>query len=475
MLAKYGSIQLLGKFLPGIISFFVASALTRLLPPEQFGVYGIASAVSQLVALAAFGWVGLSVMRLTTGRQLEARFVGSVIAVFGAIVLVVCAGSALSLLLPIVSEMAQFVGAVVFGCIVFAYFDLKSSFYTASFDFLPLLLLNLTRTAISGAATIVVAGLGGSGLAAFFASSATMLAVCILWRRRSSRIAGLAVDWQVVKRICAFGLPIAGGLLLFAATGWSDRLVLSVQSGAAAVGFYTAGTLIIQNTLQFASQAIGSAAYPLAVLAYESGNRWTCDRQLEQNFIALVGFLLPASIGLSILAPNIAEVLVGQEYREAVINLTPLLAAAAVISGIRGNFVDHSFQLTSATWHYMGISADMTIVNIAALLLLVPHYGYMGAGAACLLTAVVGLVHALVASRRVYRIPFPMREVGKVMAAALAMSLALGLVAQFRGAAALLGQIGGGLFVYGIVACGLNLLNVRHSAVTMLVRRRADR
>lgn len=475
MLAKYGTIQLLGRFLPGIAGFFVAAALTRLLAAEQFGVYGLASAVSQLVALAGFGWLGLSVTRLTTGREPEPRFTGSVAAVFGAIVLAVCACGAVSLLLPIASETARLVSAAVFGCVAFAYFDLKSSFYTAALDFLPLLRLNLTRAAISGAVTILAAGWSGSGLVAFIAACAAMLAVCLLWPRRHSRRAALAVDWQTVKRICAFGLPIAGSLLLFAAAGWTDRLVLDIESGTAAVGFYTAATFIVQNTLQFASQAIGSAAYPLAVLAYESGNRRTCERQLEQNFIALFGFLLPAGIGLSMLAPNIAQVLVGQEYREAVVRLTPLLAAAAVISGIRGNFIDHAFQLTGTTWHYMGISADMTAVNIAALLLLVPHYGYMGAGAACLLTACAGLAHALLASRRVYRIPFPTGELGKVVAAALAMSVALFSVAQLRGVTALLAQIGIGILVYAAAAYGLNLLNVRRAATARLMRWRAAR
>ena len=197
-------------------------------------------------------------------------------------------------------------------------------------------------------------------------------------------------------------------------SGWTDRVILGVYSSTAAVGLYAAAAIIIQNTLQLAAQAIGSAAYPLAVVAYESGRRELAVRQLEQNFTVLVGILLPAGVGVCLLAPNIAASLVGRDYHDAVLVLTPLLAAAAVISGIRGNYIDHAFQLGGNTWHYLGISASMMIVNFAALLLLVPRYGYLGAGLASLATAMAGFLHALIASSRVYPMPIPFWNIAKI-------------------------------------------------------------
>jgi O-antigen/teichoic acid export membrane protein len=474
MLAKYGAIQLASRFLPGCIGFFVAASLTRLLEPEQYGLYGLASGMAQIVALSAFGWVGLSLTRLAAGRTFDSRLAGSTLAIFGAVAAAVVVASGLALLLPLGPANSHLVAATAFGCIALAYFDLKSSAYTASFEFLRLLALNLARALAAGVATIVAARFFGNGLGAFLASSAAVLVVCLLWRRRSGP-AGLAVDAATVKRIAAFGLPLAVSLSLFAAVGWGDRLVLNAESGVAAVGFYSAAAVLIQNTLQFASQAIGSAAYPLAVRAYENGEPRACDRQLEQNLVGLIGFLLPAATGMALLADNIGHVLVGQHYREAVVQLTPVLAATAVISGLRGNFVDHSFQLTGATWHCVAIAADMCFVDIAVLFLLVPRYGYMGAGLAGLVTAIVGLVHAIVASRRIYRLPFPAREIAKVLAAVFAMGLAIAPLASFTGAAALLIQTGSGCAVYVVAAFALNLLDVRHRSASLFMRWRAAR
>ncbi len=470
MLAKYGSIQLLGRFLPGVIGFLVAAALTRLLPPEQYGTYGLASALSQLFALAAFGWLGLSITRLATGRTADARFVNSVFAVFAVLAAFTVLVGGLAILLPLAPGVAAVAAAAAAGSLVFAYVDVNAAFLAARLDFGGFFALNVSRAAIGAALMSVAAYCSRNGLAVFTVSLSATLAVCLLFPRRVRISLSRGIDRQHVARLVGFGMPIAGSLCLFSLCGWSDRLVLGMDAGISAVGFYTAATVVVQGSLQMVAQAIGSAAYPLAVLAYDSGNRFASHRQLEQNFIALIGALIPGAVGLSLLAPNIVAILVGPSYRDAVIHLTPLLASAAVVSGIRGNFVDHAFQLTGSTSHYFWIAAGMAPVNLVALGLLVPRFGYMGAGAAVVLTEFTGLAHALIAARRVYRLPFPLRETAKVAAAVLAMAVALVPFAHLSGRAVLSGQICLGVAVYAVALWSLNLLNLRQAATSALLR-----
>jgi O-antigen/teichoic acid export membrane protein len=474
-LAKFGLLQLLGKFIPGIIGFLVAAVLTRLLTPDEYGVYGLAMALAQFGALSAFGWLGLSVTRLATGRVAGRRFELSVLAVFAAIAVIAAALAQAGFLFGVGSRHMQVINAVIFGGTVFGFFEIKSAFYTATFRFFPLFLFNLTRAAISAAAATAIAFSGGGGIAVFLGYCAAMWVVCLLFRSKHVRQEAFAIDLAVVRRVFAFGLPIAGSLILFAISGWTDRIVLNALSGAAAVGFYTAAMIIVQNTLQMAASAIASAAYPLAVVAYDSGDRLAVDRQLKQNFTALFGFMVPAATGLWLLGPSIAAVLVGKEYREAVISLTPLLAISAVLYAARGNFIDHAFQLTGKTHYFVPISAATAAVNLAALALLVPRYGYMGAGIASIITAVAGLLYALVQSRSVYPLTFPLPEIAKIIVADLAMAVALSSIIHLRGAAALCAQVAIGMFVYLIAALSLNLLNLRQSAMTAVLRWRTAR
>lgn len=470
MLAKFGLIQLLGKFIPGLIGFLVAAVLTRLLAPEEYGTYSLATALAQLVAFAGFGWMGLSVTRLTTGRPADPSFLSAVLVIFATLTGTMVAGAAVLSLVPDAASHGGIILATVLGATVLAYFDLKSSFYSASFDFTAFLVLNLIRAVTSAAVSLAVAYCGGSGLMTFLASCCAVPVACLISRGKRLLRPAPAIDREMIRRICAFGLPIAGSMTLFAASAWTDRLVLKLYDGAAAVGLYAAAVVVIQTPLQMAAQAIGAAAYPLAVVAYEHGGRSASDRQLEQNLVALLGILLPGGIALCMLAPNLAEVLVGKAYRDAVIALTPFVAATAVISGIRGNFIDYSFQLAGKTWSYFGIAAVMAVVNVAALFLLVPRYGYRGAGAASLATAAAGIAYALIASRRVYRIPFPTREIAKVLSATLAMAMVLKLLEPFRGPVALGAQIGVGAGTYGAAVFALNLLKLRHVTMMVLTR-----
>jgi O-antigen/teichoic acid export membrane protein len=471
MLVKYSLIQLVGKFVPGLIAFVVAAILTRLLSPADFGALGLATALAQLLSLAAFGWLGLSVMRLATGRSPDSGFAASVLAIFAATGVAVLALAPIAFLLPLEPGQGAIIAAAIVGGIVFAYFDLKSSFLTADFKFPAFLVMNLARAGASAVAALTAAYVMGGGLAVFLALCGATLAVTFLFGGPRT-VAASGVNRQAIRAICAFGLPISGSLTLFALSGWTDRVILGLYSGTAAVGLYAAAAIIIQNTLQLAAQAIGSAAYPLAVVAYESGRRDVAVRQLEQNFTVLLGILLPAGVGMCMLAPNIAASLVGRDYHDAILVLTPLLAAAAVISGIRGNFIDHAFQLSGNTWHYLGISASMMTVNFAALLLLVPRYHYLGAGLASLATAIAGFLHALIASRRVYPMPLPFWDVAKILASVVAMTAVLGPLVSLRGMAALCLQIAAGGTAYAAVFFALNILNLRHAALAMLLSRR---
>jgi hypothetical protein len=71
--------------------------------------------------------------------------------------------------------------------------------------------------------------------------------------------------------------------------------------------------------------------------------------------------------------------------------------------------------------------------------------------------------------------PFPSKELGKIILAVLAMALALSDTTQYRGVAALVTQIGIGGLTYGATALALNLLNLREAGWALLARRMAWR
>jgi O-antigen/teichoic acid export membrane protein len=471
MLIKYSLLQLIGKFVPGLIGFVVVAMLTRLLSPHEFGVFGIATALAQLIVVAGFAWLGLAVMRLATGQVEDPGFRASTLAAFGTAVAVIVVAAAAVCLTPFAAGYAGIVATAVFGGVVFALFDLRGAFYASICDFVSPMALSIARAVVVAAAAVAIAYQGGGGLAVSLGSSIAALCVIAVVCRSFVRLS--AVDAKDVRRIYAFGLPLAGGLALFAISSWSDRLVLDAYSGTAVVGLYAAATAIVQNTLQLAANAIGSTALPLAVLAHENGGPEGGDRQLGRNLVALSGLLLPTAVALCALAPNVAEVLVGPDYRAALVALTPFLVGAALISGIRGNCIDHCFHLTGTTWHLIVLAALMAAVNLAMLVLLVPRYAHIGAGIAALVTAASGLCYGIVAARRVYRLHVPFLEISKVLGATAVMAAVLVPIARLRGVDALVIQLMAGGGAYLAAAFAFNLLNLRDIAIMTLSRRGA--
>jgi O-antigen/teichoic acid export membrane protein len=421
MLIKFSALQLLGKLIPGLIGFAAAALLTRLMPPSEFGVYGLVVALVQMIVLAGFSWLGLSVMRIASGGNEEPGLWASSMAVFLTIAIVVACAAAVFSLSPFASGYRAIIAAALLGSLVFAYLDLRSSFYAAACDFAPPMRFSIARAVFGSGAAVAVAYWGGGGLAAALASfTAALLVIFATARRRSME--GLSVDLGVMKSLYSFGLPLIVGLALVAVSTLTDRLILEYHGGKPAVGLYTAAAVLVQSTLLLAGNAIGTAGFPLAVRAYEEGGPLRADHQLRRNAVVLLAFLLPGGAALCVLAPNLARVLVGPHYREALVALTPLLAGAAVLTSIRANWLDHGFHLTRSTGKLAGIAGVMAVVNVAALLILVPAYSHIGAGAAALMTAAAGLVYGAYVAGHVYRMPFPWRELGKIVVAVAVMA-----------------------------------------------------
>ncbi len=463
MILRYSLLQLFGRIVPGLLGFILAALLTRFLSPAEYGAYGLAVAIAQFVFIAVFGWLGLAVTRFLTANPKADTLVVPTFVIFTLMAALALGGAAVAAW--VAPGYGLLVAAAVTGGIALAYFDLKCSFFSAAFRFDALLWLNLTRAKVAFLIAIIAAWLSGSGLLVFLGSCAGIIIVSPFFRI-PTRPKTLELAPDKMRALSRFGLPLALSLALFATSQWMDRVIVQAEAGAVALGYYSAAAVVVQNTVQMLGTAIGSACLPLAVRAHEAGGHPAGRAQLEQNLLVLLACLVPAGVGLAATAPNLAQILIGPDFREAVTTLTPILAASALINGIRSNFVDHAFHVSRATRQFFWIALVAALVNLAALFLLVPRYGITGAAIAGLITASTALLHATLAARREYSLPLPLRDIAKIGIAILAMLCVLAVTSPYRGGIALVVQITSAALVYGLALFGLNLGNVRRTVFT---------
>jgi O-antigen/teichoic acid export membrane protein len=114
----------------------------------------------------------------------------------------------------------------------------------------------------------------------------------------------------------------------------------------------------------------------------------------------------------------------------------------------------------------------MTAANLTALVVLVPLFGYTGAGMAVLLTAAAGLGAAVIAARRVFPLSIPWRDCVRVAGALAVMVAALAPLLGLRGPEALVAQLAAGALGYLAGALALDLLKLRSRAMASAARMR---
>ncbi len=171
--------------------------------------------------------------------------------------------------------------------------------------------------------------------------------------------------------------------------------------------------------------------------------------------------MLPAALGITALSRNLAYVMVGKSFAPTVIELAPWLSVASAIWTVRAYYFDSAFHLARNTRPLVMVMSVTLAANVALDFWLIPWKGELGAAIGSCAALSAGFVVAVIASRKVYKLPLPMKEIAKVAAGAAIMYLALQPVAGFRGAGALLLQLTIGSLVYLIAIVELDVLRSR--------------
>jgi O-antigen/teichoic acid export membrane protein len=176
-------------------------------------------------------------------------------------------------------------------------------------------------------------------------------------------------------------------------------------------------------------------------------------RQMERNVVILSALGLPATVGLSLVAPEIAA-LVGADFRDAVAALIPPIAVGTFLACLRSNYLDHAFHLSKRALPLTLVTAATAALNLVLNLILVPRMGVMGAAYATLGSFLFGALAGYAAGRRLFRLPLPWTEFLKIGAAVCAMAAtilalpdapAVGLTLALKVAAGGLVYLGAGL------------------------------
>jgi O-antigen/teichoic acid export membrane protein len=229
---------------------------------------------------------------------------------------------------------------------------------------------------------------------------------------------GFQFDRSLLRAMNRFGMPLVPSALALWAINLIDRFFINGYKGQAENGVYSLAVRI-SSVIIFAMTAF-QLAWP--AFAYSIKD----DREARRTYSYVLTYLLFAtcwlSLALGVLAPWIVDLFDPKHHFTRSAEAVPLLCfATAAYSGYSVLAIGIGrMRQTQFNWVVSGAAA---LVNVVLNVILIPHYGMMGAAVATLAAYVALFVGMWLRSRRVYPVPYQWRRLLTLAGAAVGLTI----------------------------------------------------
>jgi O-antigen/teichoic acid export membrane protein len=421
MLIGQAGINLSANILSALLGLLSVFFFTRLFSPHDYGIYllgvGFASVVSTFLA----GWFRnliLSGHARNDGTDVR----GLVISGY----LVCC------LLIPVAWALGRLAGlgalasvAAVGLAVAIGLFELTQDLVRARLLAITAMRATLVRAAAALGLGVIVALFSPNGVLLLLASAlACLLAVAV--QSRAWRGTTFTFDRSTLLSAAKQGLPLTLSLTLLAISSVTDRFVIANLVTPAEAGKYIAGLDLVRQTLMMPAISAAAVFFPLAIKIHANEGPAAVRSHLTECVELLLSITLPACLGFAMIAPHVANVILGADFRELAAQTMPIVAVAVVFQILTQQYLHASFLLSGRNSFYLINTASIIVVNIVLSCIFVSKDGTIGAAWARLGADVFGFVGALLLSRRAFPIPLPLGRLALTAIAGLVMALIVG-------------------------------------------------
>ena len=421
MLIGQAGINLSANILSALLGLLSVFFFTRLFSPHDYGIYllgvGFASVVSTFLA----GWFRnliLSGHARNDGTDVR----GLVISGY----LVCC------LLIPVAWALGRLAGlgalasvAAVGLAVAIGLFELTQDLVRARLLAITAMRATLVRAAAALGLGVIVALFSPNGVLLLLASAlACLLAVAV--QSRAWRGTSFTFDRSTLLSAAKQGLPLTLSLTLLAISSVTDRFVIANLVTPAEAGKYIAGLDLVRQTLMMPAISAAAVFFPLAIKIHASEGPAAVRSHLTECVELLLSITLPACLGFAMIAPHVANVILGADFRELAAQTMPIVAVAVVFQILTQQYLHASFLLSGRNSFYLINTASIIVVNIVLSCLFVSKDGTIGAAWARLGADLFGFAGALLLSRRAFPIPLPLGRLALTAIAGLVMALIVG-------------------------------------------------
>jgi len=427
------------KIIPGFLAFLAIIIYTRLLSPEEYGLYILAITTIAIVTAVCFEWLNKSILRYFETYKQDQRlpeFISTVIGSLLGIVTIVLVfwyfGITLlhNFLNPSLVILLNIGGLVILtqASYTFILFFRQAAQESSKYA---------VRSVISAITKLVIAVF----LLYFFSTGPQ----AILWGMIISAgsiaiwdIFSFYRKWQIkisyfskklLKDFFRYGMPLMGVSVASFILVAADRYMIQYFLTTNDVGVYSAGYNLSNELIQFPLVILLLAAYPIIMETFEKKEKET--RLLLNKILAVYFiFLAPIVFGITVLAKNITYILLGSGFQASYIIL-PWVSMGVFCFGLTQYFYK-PFELKKQTKKLLYIVILAAVFNIILNLFLIPKFGIIGAAYATLISYFIYLFSVWLLSSQIFNWFFPWYTIAKTIIAAVIMYLMLYFIIVFQ-------------------------------------------
>jgi O-antigen/teichoic acid export membrane protein len=422
MLIGQASINLSANILSALLGLLSVFIFTRLFSPHDYGVYLLGVGFASVVSVFLAGWFRNLILS-GHARDDGSDVRGLVISGY----LIACLAA------PAAYGLGRLVGldttaafAAVALAVAIGLFEVTQDLVRARLMAFTVMKATLVRAGAALCLGVAVATLGRTGILLLASSTLAYLLAVLVQSRAAWRGTVFNFDSTGLWSVARQGLPLTLSLTLLAISSVTDRFMIANLVGAADAGRYIAGLDLVRQTLMMPAMSAAAAFFPLAVQIHANRGDAAVATHLRECVELLLSITLPACLGFAIIAPHVANVILGVDFREMAAQTMPIIAIAVIFQILTQQYLHASFLFSGRNSFYLINTASIIVANVILSYLFVSLSGTIGAAWARLGADFAGFICALVLSRRAFPVPVPLGRLALVVIAGLVMALVVG-------------------------------------------------
>lgn len=233
---------------------------------------------------------------------------------------------------------------------------------------------------------------------------------------------GLAIPkFKNLKEELNFAIPTIPGNVSSWVVDSSDKYVIGIFLGSAAVGYYSPSYALGSILLMFLS--------PFALLLpavlpkyFENGNLKKVNQFLKYSMKYFLIFTIPAAVGLSLLSKSLLMIITTAEIAINGYLVTPFVCLGAVLMGIYGItnnilILEKKTKILGKIWILVGLA------NIVFNIIAVPYIGILGAALVTLICYLLAFIITAYNSKKYLKLPFEYNSLLKTLISTAIMGI----------------------------------------------------